>query len=221
MLQIIPSILAISEKEYEEKIQKIWDSNLFDKDWVHIDLMDNRFVQNQSIEAEVIKKYPMEFKYEIHLMVEDPYSWVQKLADFPNILRYIIHTEVDRGKIEQVVDLIKNKTKAEIGFALNPETQLKMLEEKDLMKITGSILIMTVHPGFSGQDFIVGELEKIKECARLRELDNLNYLVGVDGGVNESNIKQIHDQRADYVIVGSHLLEGNIDENLEKIRQAI
>ena len=72
MVQIIPAILATTESEYSEKIKKIEESGFFQDDWVQIDLMDNKFVQNASIGSEIIAKYPTQLKREAHLMVEYP-----------------------------------------------------------------------------------------------------------------------------------------------------
>src|SRR5205823_342972 len=103
----------------------------------------------------------------------------------------------------------------EIFTAINPETDLNDIK-------TSGVLIMGIHPGFQGQDFIPETIEKISRL-RSKYISNgvRNLIIGVDGGINENNAKLIVDAGADYLVIGSHILKGNINENLEKIQQAV
>lgn len=218
-LQIIPAILATTEEEYKDKITKLWDCNLFDRDWVQLDLMDGEFVKNKSVLPQIIKKYPASFKIEAQLMVNDPLLWAEQLKDFHQILRYIIPIEIAKARIDEFVAFVRSFSDAEIGFSFNPETSFSQLGE--YQSLAESILIMGVHPGFGSQQFIPKTLEKVKQAAFLISSNNLDCLVGVDGGINATNAKQIVKAGADYLVVGSSLLQGNIDENLRKIQNAI
>lgn len=215
MFQIVPAILATSEKEYKDKIENLWDSNIFDRDWIQIDLMDGKFVKNKSIEAEVVTKYPASFKYEAHLMVDNPYSWANQLQGFSKILRFIVPIELDKVKLDSFISFVRAFTDAEIGFSFEPETPLSKFGR--YQEVAEAILIMGVHSGFSGQEFIPDTPKKIEEAASLAKKNGLDYLIGVDGGINNENIKPIKDAGADYVVVGSYLFRGDIDENLEKL----
>lgn len=218
-MQIIPAILATTEQEYKEKIEKLWESNEFDRDWVQVDLMDGEFVPNKSVGIDIIEKYPASFKYEAHLMVSDPYDWAQRLENFHQILRFIIPIELDKEKIDKFIGFVRAFGDAEIGFSFEPQTPLGRLGE--YRSVAESILIMSVNSGKSGQEFILDSIDKIREAASLVKENGLDCLVGVDGGVSSENIKEIMEAGADYVVMGSHLLEGDIHANLESVWEAL
>lgn len=218
-IQIIPAILATSEKDYQEKIEKLWESNLFDRDFIQLDLMDGEFVNNKSISPETIKKYPASFKYELHLMVTDPSSWAEGLKEFYQIQRFIVPVELGKERLDKFIGFVRAFTDVGIGFSFNPKTPLALVDE--YQSVVESILIMGVEPGFGGQEFLPEALDKTRQVASLVKTNGLDCLVGVDGGVNYKNAKQIVEAGADYLVIGSGLLEGDIDENLRKIQNAI
>ncbi len=220
-MKIVPAILAISEEEYKQKIEKLWDSNLFDRDFIQIDLMDGEFVKNKSVGPEVIKKYPTSFKIEAHLMVNNPYYWATELKDFHQIQRFIIPIELQKEKLDQFIGFIRALTDAEIGFSLNPETSFSEFEKSEYLNVAESILIMSVKPGFSGQEFIPETLEKVRQTTSLMRANGLDCKVGVDGGVSLKNIKEIFKAGADYVVIGSSLFEGDLVKNVESLNQKI
>lgn len=211
MLQIIPAILATTEEEYKNRLAKVETTFQLHNGWVHIDLMDNRFVQNQSIGVGILAKYPTrELRVEAHLMVEYPDNWIEELVK-THVHRIVFPLEGEGidGKIRHVLNHGK-----EVGLVVNPETPIEKLGPF-IAKIN-TVLVMSVKPGFGGQEFIPESIEKVRFIKNQR----IPVRIGVDGGVNEAVIKDIAEAGADYVVVGSHLLEGNIDENLQRFRQA-
>lgn len=209
-IQIIPAILATTEEEYEQKLKKIEVCPELAEGWVQIDLMDNKFVQSSSINPEIVFKYPTSLKRELQLMVEKPWSeWLVKL-DLNQSNRIIAPIEVEEIEIREMLATLGG-TEIQLGFSLNPETPVKILEEY----ITGldTVLIMSVDPGFSGQQFKPEVLGKIKQLKSLRS----DLVIGVDGGISAENVKLVVEAGADYLVVGSHLVDGDITENLEKI----
>lgn len=218
MVQIIPAILATTEEDYKSKLSKIEGSVPLKGGWVQIDLMDNKFVQNKSVNADVVKKFPTKLKIEAHLMVENPYIWVSSLLDFP-IKRFIMPIELSKEILDSSIGLIRALSNVDIGFSLNPETPVDKL--KEYLEVADSILIMSVHPGFGGQNFIPETVAKVKDVAGLRKDNSLEFLIGVDGGVNKEVAKDLARNGADYLVLGSHLLKGDIDENIEQIWEAI
>lgn len=206
MIQIIPTLFSTTEEGYRQRLDKLIASSLFKESWVQLDLMDNKFVQNHSIGLDVIRKYPPPFKREAQLMVVNPGEWVQGLFDL-GVGRIIFPAET-KEKISEYLNLIKSH-KIEAGLSLNPETELKVLEPY-LNELDG-VLLMAVKPGLEGQKFDTVTYEKIQ---RLKE-KKPDLMVGVDGGVNDTNIKDLVEAGVDYVAVGSYLFNGNIDENLE------
>jgi len=232
MVQIIPAVLAISEQQYQEDINKLTASKSLSEGWVHIDFADNIFVRNKTIEPETIQKFPTNFRKEAHLMVAHPKEWIEKLAK-AGFKRVIFHIEVE-DDIDESIEIIKSKG-LEVGLAIKNETPIEKLEPfidkinrgtvrlrrinrgTVLLRKIDIILVMTVIPGFQGQPFIPEALEKVRKI----KSQNWPVRVGVDGHVNADNAKEIIRSGVDFMVVGSYLLTGNVGENLESIREAI
>lgn len=212
MVQIVPAILATTEKEYQEKLKKVNQSNLFEEGWVQIDLMDNIFVQNKSIGSEIIAKYPTKIKLEAQLMVKYPERWIDDLLK-AGVKRVIFPVE-DQESLELTIQALK-EARIEIGLSLNPETGIKKVEK--FVPQIDWVLVMSVNPGFGGQKFIESSQDKVKE---LRD-KNWPIKIEVDGGITPEIAAKLVRIGADSLVIGSHLLEGNIEENLEKIWEAI
>ena len=215
MIQIIPAILATTEKEYHEQLEKIISADVFQEGWIQIDIMDNKFVQNKSIGFDVIAKYPEFFKKEIKLLVEDPTNWLEQAAyiDAHFMDRVIAPVEVGALKIEKYLNKAK-ELRLEVGLSVNPKTPIESLVP--FVDKIRYVVIMSVEPGFQGQQFITDALEKVKKVK-----SQYSLTVGVDGGINSSNVRSIVDAGADYLAVGSGLLKGDIDANLEKFWEAL
>ncbi|KKQ67344.1 MAG: Ribulose-phosphate 3-epimerase [Candidatus Daviesbacteria bacterium GW2011_GWA2_38_24] len=215
MIQIIPAILATTEKEYHEQLEKIISADVFQEGWIQIDIMDNKFVQNKSIGFDVIAKYPESFKKEIQLLVEDPTNWLEQAAyiDAHFMDRVIAPVEVGALKIEKYLNKAK-ELRLEVGLSVNPKTPIESLVP--FVDKIRYVVIMSVEPGFQGQQFITDALEKVKKVK-----SQYSLTVGVDGGINSSNVRSIVDAGADYLAVGSGLLKGDIDANLEKFWEAL
>lgn len=212
MVQIIPAILATTEEDFERDISRYKHSSSFREGWVHIDFMDNQFVQNHGIDPVLISKYPIPFQKEAHLMVKCPKEWIDKLAE-AGFERIFFHLESD-ADIDECIDHIK-KDGAEAGLVLNNDTPLEKLGPY-ISKID-AVILMSVVPGFQGRSFIEDVLDKIKDF----KSKGWPVKVGVDGAVKDTNIKKLVDAGADFVIVGSYLLMGDIDENLENLWEAV
>jgi len=209
-IQIIPVILAATEDEYQDKIKKIQNQKM---DWVQIDLMDNKFVQNTSIGTDIIAKYPTGLKKEAHLMVDNPIRWIDKLVA-TGIKRIIFPIEV--GETNKIIEQIRSAN-LQVGISLNPKTPVAKVEP--FIGKIDLVLLMSVEPGFGGQKFILGTLEKIRRLAKLKNKNN-NFLIEIDGGINEGNIREIIGAGADNLVIGERLIYGDIEENLEKIWEA-
>lgn len=211
MVQIIPSILATSEEQYQNDLDKLAGSEALKEGWIHIDFADSRFVPNQTVGVEIVEKYPAEFQKEAHLMVSDPRDWIEGLIR-AGFKRIIIHVEAN--KVEDSIDYAKDQG-LEVGLAIKNETDIEKMEEY-IDKID-KVLVMTIIPGFQGQPFIPEALDKVKTI----KAKNWQVKVGVDGHVSAENAKEIVGSGVDFIIVGSYLLKGNVDENLENLWEAI
>lgn len=223
MIQIIPGILATSEEQYRSDLSRLSKVEALENAWIHIDFMDNLFVPNKSIGPSVITKYPTPLHKEAHLMIRSPLEWVDDLIK-AGFERIIFHIEAE-GNIEKCIEYIKNKG-LEVGLAIKNETPIEKIEP--FIERIDVILVMAVVPGFQGQKFIPASLDKIKETSRLRQVKlglrskgNYSFRIGVDGAVKDDNIRKIVDSGVDFVTVGSYLLKGDIDENLENLWEAL
>lgn len=208
MVQIIPAILATTPEDYKRDIEKLNNSESFQEGWVHIDFMDNKFVPNKSIKPDVIKESPTPLKKEAHIMVENPIEWIPGLKE-ANFDRVIFHIESKDDPVE-VIKTVK-EAGIEVGIAANPETQVEKLKGLDV----DVILIMGVKPGFQGRPFEGNTYERIKKT--LQFFDN----VAVDGAVKDNNALELVQSGAKILVSGSAIMKGDVDENLEKLWEAI
>lgn len=214
MVQIIPAILSTSEEDCERDISRYKQSS-FKEGWVHIDFMDNIFVPNKSISPSIIHKHPINLHKEAHLMVSRPLEWIDDLVK-AGFERIIFHIEAEG--IQKCIEYIKSKG-LEAGLAINNETPVEKV--KPFADSVDVVLVMGVVPGLQGQQFIPETIDKIKETSHLRLKGNYNFRIGVDGAVKDDNIREIVNAGVDFVTVGSYLLKGDIDENLENLWEAI
>lgn len=218
MIQIIPSTFSITEEEYQAKIEQVSKSRLLLGGWIHIDLMDGEFVPSLGIIPEIVKKYQVNFKKEAHLMVSNPDFYIFEFKDFL-IDRFIIHLEIGNQAIDKCLKILQTFKNVEMGIALNPETEVSQVIK--YFDIADVILLMSVNPGLGGQQFIAETIAKIKKLAALRIKQKKNFLIEVDGGINDTNIVDIVSSGADNLVIGSGLFKGDIDENLEKIWETL
>ncbi len=211
MIQIIPAVLATNESQYRADITKLSLSESLVEGWVHIDFADNKFVQNQTIEPEVVANFPINFRKEAHLMVSNPKEWIDKLAE-AGFERVIMHLETEN--INEAIDYAKDKGLV-VGLAIKDETEIEKLDP--FISKIDTILIMSIVPGFQGQPFLPSALKKLQEIKE----KGWGVRVGVDGAVRDDNIKEIVVAGADFVTVGSYLLKGNVDEKLENLWEVL
>jgi ribulose-phosphate 3-epimerase len=206
MIQIIPAILATSEQQYKNDLAKLESADELHDGWIHIDFADNKFVQNKTIEPEIVKKFPTNFHKEAHLMVAHPSKWIDKLIE-AGFERIIFHAESE-DDAKDVTETVKSRN-LEVGVAINPQTPVASIES--LLNKLDVVLVMTVMPGFQGGTFVPKSLNKIHQIQTIYP----EVKVGVDGGIKDSNIKEVANAGVDYVTMGSYLLKGDIEENLE------
>lgn len=212
MVQIIPAVLATTEEKYQSDINKLNSSPSLSEGFVHIDFADNEFVQNQTISPEVIQKFPTNLRKEAHLMVVHPKDWIDQLKAV-GFERIIFHLESE-DDILLVIENIRSKG-LEVGLAINKETALEKLEP--FVEKIDLVLVMSIIPGFQGQPFIPQTLDKVRQI----KSNNWPVKVGVDGAVRNSNIKEIVESGVDFITVGSYLLKGDVEENLEMLWEVL
>ena len=212
MVQIIPTLFSTTEGEYKNRLSKLNSSELIKDGWVQLDLMDNKFVPNLSIGLDIIEKYPLPFKKEAQLMVVDPGEWIEGLIDL-KVDRIIFPIEIDE-KILDFINEVKDNN-MEVGLSLNPETETEQLDS--YIDLLDAVLLMGVKPGLEHQKFNPGTIQKIRQVKQTVP----GLKVGVDGGVNDTNVKELVNAGVDYLAIGSYLFDGDFDENLKRLWEKI
>lgn len=191
--QIIPSILSANRKELQSYVKMI---EPYVKA-IHIDVMDGRFVPEESFCPETVELLKTKLHKEVHLMTINPEKDIEDYAA-AGAGTIIIHAEVfdSDEKLTETLKKIK-KLKIKAGISINPETPVSKI--KPVLKDADLVLVMTVHPGKGGQQMIPECLEKVREIRKL----NKKIAIEVDGGINKDTIKDAAKAGADRLVVGS------------------
>ena len=205
--------LSVSILSAIDRIQCIEKLNQTNIDYFHIDVMDGIFVNNYQLPIEEIKELSNYTKkpLDIHLMVEDPESYIKELDNL-NIEYITIHLEIKKD-IKKIISQIKEKG-YKVGISLKPNTDITQIIP--FLSMIDLILIMSVEPGQGGQKFITSSLEKI---TKLKEQINETVKIEVDGGVNNTNIKELKKVRVDIIVSGSYIV--NSDNYQKQIDQLL
>jgi len=214
-IKIAPSILSADFAKLGEEIEKI---NSLAVDYVHIDVMDGNFVPNITIGPSVIsavRQYST-LPFDVHLMINSPgnhiESFVNAGADIITIhAEAEIHLERLIKKIKSYKNINDTKKMVGAGVAVVPSTHPNVLEY--IIHELDIVLIMSVNPGFGGQDFLHSQLDKISVVKQMIEERNLDTQISVDGGINLSNAAKVIQAGADILVVGSAIFKA---ENMKK-----
>ncbi|OPA78588.1 ribulose-phosphate 3-epimerase [Paenibacillus selenitireducens] len=215
--KIAPSILSADFAKLGAEIKEV---ELGGADWIHVDVMDGKFVPNITIGPLVVEairpitKLPLD----VHLMIESPELYVATFAKAGADL-ITIHAEACTH-LHRVVHLIKEQG-VKVGVALNPATPLSAIEE--ILEDLDLVLIMTVNPGFGGQSFIESTLAKITRLRAMLDERGLQHVhIEVDGGVQELTAPKVAAAGADVLVAGSAVF-GQPDRKaaMDRIRNSI
>jgi len=199
MNEILPSILAADFARLGEQIGLVERAGCT---MLHLDVMDGHFVPNLTIGPPVVESLRKltRMTFDVHLMIEDPdrYAPVFIAAGADQVL---VHQEVAKH-LDRTLHMIQNHG-AKAGVAINPATPVAMLDE--VLDIVDYVLVMSVNPGFGGQQFIPHALDKVKQLARRRKDRGLQFKIEIDGGVSMENIASVVNAGVDWVVAGSSI----------------
>ena len=185
------------------------DFNNLDIDYIHLDIMDGKFVPYNSFTDDEIKIISDNTNkpFDVHLMVNDPLKYISKYANL-NTSYITIHYEAITDL--KIFDVIKSYG-IKVGISIKPNTEVD--EIFDLLPLVDLVLVMSVEPGRGGQEFIKSTLDKINKLSKKIKSLNLDVLISVDGGINNNNSNECKINGVKMLVIGSALANSN-DKNL-------
>lgn len=196
-MKVSVSILGLNDRK--KAISLLNNTNC---DYIHIDVMDGSFVPNKQFTTEEINNLEIisKKKFDVHLMVDNPREYIENL-DISNIEYIIVHSEIDKD-IDELLDLIKSYN-VKCGLSIKPNTDISILTP--YLNKLDLILVMSVEPGFSGQEFISNSLDKVSKLKQIIKNNNLDIVMAIDGGINGSNASLVKKSGIDMVVSGSYV----------------
>ena len=214
-IKIAPSILSADFSQLGNEIKRLEEGGA---DMIHVDVMDGHFVPNLTIGPPVIKtlRNYTKLPFDVHLMIAPVHKYIKNYAEAGADI-ITIHPEAT-DNLKQSIDHIKNLGK-KVGISLNPNTQIDIT--KEFLTEISLVLIMSVYPGFGGQKFMPEVLIKIKELKKIKDQQNLNFDIEVDGGINFDNNKLVIEAGANILVSGTTIFKnnnGNIKKNIDTLK---
>lgn len=198
---ISPSLLAADFTDLRHEVEMI---NKSDADWLHLDIMDGTFVPNISFGFPVIDAVAKICKkpLDVHFMIEHPERYVQRTAKTGAMIMNV-HYEVCVHLHRTVQEIHDAGMKA--GVTLNPSTPVCLLE--DILNDVDMVLLMSVNPGFGGQKFIEGTIDKLRALREMVDRKNSRALIQIDGGVQAETAPRLVEAGADVLVSGSYVFK--------------
>lgn len=205
-MKVSPSLLAANFADLKPDLEMI---NRSDADYLHLDMMDGVFVPNISFGFPVLKAVSkvVAKPLDVHLMIVEPQKWISQVRDLgADIMN--VHQEACLHLDRCIHNIHEAGMKA--GVTLNPSTPVEML--RDVIQDLELVLIMTVNPGFGGQQFIMHSLDKIRRLRRMIEESGSKAMIEVDGGINAETAPLVAAAGADVAVSGSYVFKAKDPE---------
>lgn len=211
MVEILPSLLAADFAHLDREIAFAEQAEVTK---LHLDVMDGHFVPNISFGPPVIQSIRAitELHLDVHLMIEEPDRLLRAFVE-AGANSISVHYEACRH-LHRTLRAIQSEG-LQAGVVLNPATPISVLDE--VLEITDFVLLMSVNPGFGGQQFIPRTLSKVMQLEQRRRELGLRFPIEIDGGISLKNIADVTRAGVDWVVAGSSIFAS--DDPAETIRQ--
>ena len=213
--KIAPSVLSADYANFETELKKLEASGA---EYAHLDVMDGHFVPNISFGAGVVASMRPHSKmvFDCHLMVSNPEHHIEEFARAgADIIS--IHVEATphiHGALQKI-----RAAGVKPSVVINPGTPVEAI--KNVLNLVDQVLVMTVNPGFGGQAFLPETMGKIRELVALREANQLNFDIEVDGGIDDKTIQMAREAGANIFVAGSYVFKGDVSHQVQTLRDAL
>ena len=212
---IAPSILSLDYSEVDKQLEALKESNA---KWLHFDVMDGHFVPNLTFGPDILRGFKKRTSLfmDVHIMVREP-AFISKLFIAQGADMITFHYEAMKS-IEACIALCSEiqRQGCKCGISIKPDTPVDKLDL--ILKYVDLVLIMSVNPGFGGQAFIEESLNRIAYFNQKRKDNQYNYLIEVDGGINEETGKRCIDVGVDVLVAGSYVFKGDIKDKVKRLQ---
>jgi ribulose-phosphate 3-epimerase len=216
MIKLAPSILAADFARLGEQVREVEAAGA---DYIHVDVMDGHFVPNISIGPVVVKalRRATDLPLNVHLMIEEPERYIDAFAA-AGADALVVHPEAG-SQLHRAIEQIQRHG-IRVGVAINPGTPLSAIEE--VLTEVDVALIMSVDPGFGGQEFIEDVLPKVRRLRRLLDEQGLTAEVAIDGGITAETAPRCVEAGVRVLVAGTAIFNENasIAENMARLRES-
>ena len=214
MVRVSTSILT---QEKEDAVKTFYDLEVAHTDMFHIDVMDGKFVEKNTIE--LMKDYATTLSHitnlglDVHFMVENIEEFIDEYIDLnPEYISFHIETSKTKERTMEIINTIKEND-IKVAIAINPDTSIEDI--KEYIPYVHMVLVMTVVPGKGGQKLIPETLDKVSELKKFIEQENYDIDIEVDGGINAETVEQAKQAGANVLVAGSYVLNSsNLKEEI-------
>ena len=213
--KIAPSILSADYANFESELKKLEATGA---EYVHIDIMDSHFVPNISFGAGVVASMRPHSRlvFDCHLMVSNPEHHIEEFARAgADIIS--IHAEATphiHGALQKI-----RTAGVKASVVINPGTPVEVV--KNVLNLVDQVLVMTVNPGFGGQAFLPETMDKVRELVVLREVNQLDFDIEVDGGIGDETIRVAKEAGANVFVAGSYVFKGDVAHQVQTLKEAL
>ncbi|MDB8658091.1 ribulose-phosphate 3-epimerase [Streptococcus anginosus] len=213
--KIAPSILSADYANFESELKKLEATGV---EYAHIDIMDGHFVPNISFGAGVVASMRPHSRlvFDCHLMVSNPEHHIEDFARAgADIIS--IHAEATphiHGALQKI-----RAAGVKASVVINPGTPVEAV--KNVLNLVDQVLVMTVNPGFGGQAFLPETMDKVRELVVLREVNQLDFDIEVDGGIDDETIRIAKEAGANVFVAGSYVFKGDVDRQVQTLKEAL